>query len=418
MFLILSIFQGFLFKLKRAVALFLFFSILLFPKFLLAQNVWVKPTQASFEEFKAYMQALGVPHISYAQKQLERKRRQAQSFQLKKKLIPAQELYLSGEGERAIKAFNHIASSSLLADWEEEDWRIILYSFLRMAQSEEDPEKRKALLLSANAFSLSPINSVNYPDHYLFPPPLMEELDQLQKKANTLFVDWEKIFPHHEIILVNGQKMPRGKKAKISQALYRVTALSSSHKPWSKIVNLSSLLTQQIKTKSLTKGPCHNLKIWQDKPGLLKLFQPLNCPEPETLRFEKAKKEPEEHKKLIKQGKGRISGKHKSFLSSSDLKSAFSKKRRKSNNQPKPYQGKKELKNLQFAHFKKDDFYEMDSSLLNSEGFKSHFEEPAQQPDRLWDIPPWLIVGAGVVAFSLIVSLSQIEEKKTTIYIY
>lgn len=223
-------------------------------------RVWIKDPRTPWIEFKAHVTALGTPNISYAQKQLQKKRKQAEAFQLKDKLLQAQELYLSGEGEKANKIFREIIKPALAFEWGKEDQRIILYAFLRIAQSEKDTEKRKALLLSARDFAVFPINKKNYPDYNLFPPPLMEELNLIQKKTNKLLLSGKDIFPHHEILLINGQIFEKNKKIKIPQAVYRVTALSSSHQTWSQVLNLSKLLTQKIKTKSLTTGPCGKLQ--------------------------------------------------------------------------------------------------------------------------------------------------------------
>ena len=116
-------------------------------------TIWIKAPQTSEAEFDAHLKALDPSHISYANYQLAKHRDFARSFQLKAKLLFAQELYLSGKGHRALKRFKQITDQALSADWGKEDRRILLYSFLRQAQSEEDLEKRKALLLSANRFA-------------------------------------------------------------------------------------------------------------------------------------------------------------------------------------------------------------------------------------------------------------------------
>ena len=359
---------------------------LMLPLYSFAQKnegpIWIKAPQMPANEFKAHIKSLGFPHINYARHLLKQKRKRAKSFQLKDKLLVAQELYLSGDGEGAIKAFQKITKLAPLADWDKEDRRIILYSFLRIAQSEEDREKRKALLLSASAFALFKINNVNYPDYDLFPPPMMEELRLFQEKSNALFVDWKVIFPNHEIILINGEEMSKDQKAKIPQAFYRVSTLSSSHQPWSKNLNLSELLTQEIKTKRLTKGPCNQLKMqWNEEQKNIQILPFSACPKPAVLNFEKNKP---------------------------------TKKRK---NHKKTFTKKTSEKNNSLDQFKPSDaLYSIDSSLLNSEDFESQLEDEKQA--KLSNIPPWLIVGAGVLVFSLVISLSHKKESKKGDYIY
>ena len=118
--------------------------VLIIPQLLSAQGkIWIKAPQMPLNEFKAHIKTLDSSHTSYSQNQLQQKRAQAKFFQLKNQLLKAQEFYLSGEGIKAIEAFQQITQLALKADWDEEDRRIILYSFLRMAQNEEDPEKER-----------------------------------------------------------------------------------------------------------------------------------------------------------------------------------------------------------------------------------------------------------------------------------
>lgn len=316
-----------------------FFIVWSFPQILLAQGkVWIKTPQMPLPEFKAHVRALGPSHTSYGQDQLREKRALAQSFQLKNQLLKAQQLWLSGEGKKAVEAFKRITRRALKADWDEEDRRIILYSFLRIAQSETNKEKRKAVLLSSAGFASFQIKPENYPDHSLFPPPLIEELSLLWEKTNSLSLDWESIFPQHEIILINGRPIKKNQKAPWPQAFYRITALSSSHQPWSQNLNLSELTTQKIKTKSLTKGPCANPQIQKEQPSNVHILPFSKCPPPATLRFEKK---------------------------SSQIK-----------------------------------------------------ETAVAKEEKTSAVPPWLILGAGVVILSLVISLSQKDEDKTGDYVY
>ena len=340
--------------------------------------IWIKPSPMPFKEFKANVKALGVPHISYAQKQLTVSREQAQSFQLKEKLIFAQELYLSGEENKARKAFQDISQIALQADWEEEERRIIIYAFLRQAQMEQRPEQRTALLLSAIEFSLFKINNLDYPDYHLFPPPLLKEVQLLQTKANFLLADWDKIFPKHEILLINGQRLEKNKKTKIPQAFYRISAFSSSHQSWSEKKSLSDLLTEKIKTKTLTMGFCDKMKI---KPESMKentkLMPLASCDKTALLNIETNIKPANSEKNLLKK----------------DSSSA----NRDNNESPS----------------------ELLTSLELSGDFTTEIEKSNLKKQNIFsEIPPWIIAGAGAVAFVFILSLNQDKEVKKGDYVY
>ena len=340
--------------------------------------IWMKPNPMPFKEFKVNVKALGYPHVSYAEEQLRLSRKKAQSFQLKEKLISAQELYLSGEENKARKAFQNISKMALQADWNQEDRRILIYAFLRQAQMEQRPEQKTALLLSAMEFALFKINSLDYSDYHLFPPPLLQEIQLLQEKVNYFLADWNSIFPQHEILLINGQRFKKDKKIKIPQALYRVSAFSSSHESWSENKNFSELLTENIKTKTLTMGFCEKRKI---KPANIKenikLMPFSNCDKIASLNLRKNTQSKSKRKQLLQ------------------TKSSAS----------------------------KWDSVQTDSKLLNSlefsEDLTADLKKPALKKHNIFsDLPPWIIAGAGVAAFIFILSLQQDKEVKKGEYVY
>ena len=245
--------------------------------FVTAQNntIWVKSQYMPQENFMAFVESNSAN--SYANYMLNKKREQAKNFKLKEQLLKAQEFYLLGEDKKAIKSFKDILNLAYKANWDKEERRIITYSFLRMAQLEEDFEKRKALLISGLDFLGTEENIEDYPDYSLFPPPLITELKEIKKNKNILSLDWNKIFPNHEIILLNGQKVEKDKISSLPHSFYKITALSSSHKEWSKNINLSELARLNIKTTSLTKGPCQKLELLI-KAENIKFAPVSNCP--------------------------------------------------------------------------------------------------------------------------------------------
>ncbi|MCZ0932990.1 MAG: hypothetical protein OXJ52_07550 [Oligoflexia bacterium] len=268
-------------KMKQKNKLLTQFLALIFcvqSSFATAQNntIWIKSAYTPFQEFLVFIESSH--SSSYASYLLSQKRERAKSFKLKNKLLKAQELYLSGESARSVQAFRDISNLAYQADWDKEERRIIMYSLLRMAQMEEEPEKRKALLLSASDFFTAETNKESYSDYNLFPPPLMKELKEIQKKKNDLSLDWNQVFPNHEIILLNGQRLEKNQILSLPQAVYKITALSSSHKAWSKNISLSELAGQTIKTASLTRGPCQKLELLTPNKNV-KLAPVSSCPD-------------------------------------------------------------------------------------------------------------------------------------------
>ena len=356
--------------------------------------VWIKPPYTSFREFKAELRAFGPPHISYAESLLRRQRKQAIEFELKEKLLIAQELYLSGEEQKALKAFQSITDLSPLADWRAEDRRILLYSFLRRAQSEEDESKRKALLLSASDF-ISKEELEDYPDRDLFPPPLMESLSLIKEKTHLLSVDWNKIFPDHEIILINGKQIQKDIRDIRSRALYRTHALSSSHVPYLNSISLSDLIQKQIKTKKLTEGYCKKIKVRSDIQETEKarvLSQP-DCPKP--ILTARLQKDAESKKKRQKQKKTPL------LVLEDPNKNA--------------------LKNSYFpsSPLYKAANYGTYPSLLDSREFNDSVAK-LEEENSLWSKKHsiYILLGAGILATALIISLDQQKEPPKGEYIY
>ena len=258
---------------------FLPFLFILFPLPVKADRAWIRPPDTPFKSFKAHINALGNSHKTYAEHRLSLQRKKAGAFQLPRRIQTAQELYLSGTLKSAEEAFQKITRLAHSADWNEEDRRIIFYAFLRSAQITGLPDIKKALLLSAVQFFRKPVTP-RHADYNLFPPPLTEQFNELLKTRVFFTVNWRKVFPEHEIILVNGERVPSDKPSKIPSGVHRITALSSSHIPYSQAVRLSRLISRPPKTNLLTTGACRALKIafgWEAKS--VRLLKP-ECPAP------------------------------------------------------------------------------------------------------------------------------------------
>ena len=350
-------------------------------------TIWIRPNHIPFQEFKADIKAFGPPHISYAESLLAKERKRADSFHLKKRLIPAQELYLSGEGREAEKIFKEISSLSFSADWGDEDRRIILYSFLRQAQSEKDREKRKAILLSAGDFTLSALSPSNYRDWDLFPPPLMKELQLIQSQARALQPDWNKIFPKHELIVVNGEVLPKNMATKLPSALYRVSAFSSSHQPYSATIRLSTLLSKRITGKRLTSGFCKNLTTKLPNVGILP-FPPSSCPVSSVLQALKTKNQTKPETPRPRSQEANPSA----FIKTSLLGSGTAETQKEATD---PQRTDK-------------------PPLLYSEEFlQASKQAPFQKAPSWREYPAWIAVGAGIVIMTVALLSNEKKERES-----
>ena len=236
-------------------------------------GVWIASPDTPPLEFKAHVMALGKGKKTYAQNRWEYLKKQTKGFRLKNRITKAQAAYLSGDSSK--KLFQSIADMAYVGDWNEEQRRVILYALLRLAQLSDSPNEKKAFLIFASRFITEDLSST-WPEYNLFPPPLVERLNQLKSGQTSFLIDWRKRFPHHEIVLVNGKKM-KG-KTRLNEGRYRITALSSTHAPYVRTLHLSELLSGVLKTQPLTEGHCDTLKVrpqWHQRH--IKLFRRKDC---------------------------------------------------------------------------------------------------------------------------------------------
>ena len=230
-------------------SLFLFFILLItLPSY--SFPVVLKAPQTPLEEFSAYIQTESV--VSYSKAQLEKIQNQSTSVkQLTVLLEQAQKSFLKDHLHQSGGYFRSITKKAYKKDWADEAQKIIFYSFLRLAQIEWKGLEPEAFLYSAIIFAphLSP-------DTELFPPPLVQKFHSIKKNQAKLTVFLKQIFPFHELILINGRVFSG--KVRLPYGEYRVTALSSSHKKWSRVISLSKLVQKRIVTAPLVSGNCRN----------------------------------------------------------------------------------------------------------------------------------------------------------------
>ena len=210
----------------------------------------LKAPQTPLEEFSAYVQTEGI--TSYSKAQFEKIQEQSDSIQKLTVLIEqAQKSFLKDHLNQAGDYFRSITKKAYKKDWTGEAQKIIFYSFLRLAQIEWKGLEAEALLYSASIFAPH-----LDPDTKLFPPPLIQKFNSIRKNQAKISVSLRKIFPFHETILINGRKFSN--EVHLPYGEYRVTALSSSHKKWSRVISLSQLVQKRIVTMPLVSGSCRN----------------------------------------------------------------------------------------------------------------------------------------------------------------
>ena len=216
--------------------------------------VLIRSAKTNMNEFLAYSET--EPVKTYAQYQLDQIRKNPRPLKLTEILKQAQEEFLSHEPERSKKSFLIITEHIHSFDWGKEERKIIFYSLLRLAQLERNEQKKRLLLQEAVAFSLD-----IQLDLQVFPPPLVKLYLQTRKQTAFIPLNLQKVFPQHEVVLINGKTYSHAEKVILPYGMYRVTALSSSHKTWNQSLSLSRLISKTVKTSSLVKGSCKQMGI-------------------------------------------------------------------------------------------------------------------------------------------------------------
>ena len=219
-----------------------------------ALPILIRSHKTAMTEFLAYSKTESIR--TYAQHQLDNNRKKPRPIQLSEVLKQAQEDFLSHEPERSKKSFSLITEHIHAFDWTEEERKIIFYSLLRLAQLERNEQKKRLLLQEAVVFSLDIKLNLQ-----VFPPPLVELYLKIKKQTNFISLNLKKIFPWHEIVLINGKVYAHTDEIMLPYGMYRVTAFSSSHTNWSQNLSLSRLITKRVNTFSLVSGSCKEASI-------------------------------------------------------------------------------------------------------------------------------------------------------------
>ena len=94
-------------------------------------------------------------------------------------------------------------------------------------------------------------------DFSLFPPPIMKAYLNIKKASALVPVSLKKIFPEHELIVINGRVYSVHQPVFLPYGIYRISAFSSSHISWTKVISLSRLVSQVVHTTPIvSEGNC------------------------------------------------------------------------------------------------------------------------------------------------------------------
>ncbi len=235
----------------------------------------IRAVPTSRMEFKSFIQAEFIK--SYAQHQLNRVRASRRPIHLSSLLKKSQEEFLSHNPSSALKTYRMVIDQMHSFDWNKEEREIIFYILFRSAQLEPNVERKKLFLHEAMVFG----QDLKL-DFSLFPPPLMKIYLNIKKVSVFVPVNLKKIFLDHELVVINGRVYPISQPVFLPYGTYRVSAFSSSYTPWAKVISLSRLVSQVVRTQALVSGgDCQQggkLNIVnKEDPAMIKVLFPNFC---------------------------------------------------------------------------------------------------------------------------------------------
>ena len=242
-----------------------------------AAQVLVRDTATDPVEFAAYCEAEGLK--TFARWQKDKVYTAKRPVQLKALLARAQAEFLSPDPLSSKATYQKIVSLSHAQEWNEEERKIIFYSFFRLAQLEKTPASSRLFLKEAMVFGRD-----LKPQVRLFPPPLIQTYRQIKKQAFLSPLHLKSVFAQHEWVLINGKAYKNDQKLMLPYGVYRVKALSSSHEPYTEVIPLSRLVLMKVKTPRLVTGTCEGevklsafVKSRFKSPGGVKVLFPGFC---------------------------------------------------------------------------------------------------------------------------------------------
>lgn len=242
-----------------------------------AAQVLVRDSTTDPLEFAAYCEAEGLK--TFAQWQKEKIYTSKRVERLQPLLSRAQAGFLSPDPLSSKATYQKIVSLSHAQDWNEEERKIIFYSFFRLAQLEKSEASSRLFLKEALVFGRD-----LKPEAKLFPPPLIKAYRQIKKRAFLSPLHLGTVFAQHDWVLINGRAYKNDQKLMLPYGVYRVRALSSSHEPYTEVIPLSRLVLMKVKTPALVSGPCEGdvklspfLKTQLKSSGDVKVLFPGFC---------------------------------------------------------------------------------------------------------------------------------------------
>jgi hypothetical protein len=229
----------------------------------------VKAPSAHPQEFTVYSQNSDYQKISTYFLRCEEKSQLLEDFKR------AQVLFLDGNLERAKQQFLIVTEKKWSCDWAESERQIILFSFLRMAQIEQEPPRQSHWLNQAVEF-----DTEWTPDNAVFPPPLIAQFSLVRRQTKLQKIVLPAFAQKFSALLRNGRFMSLSQLAiEANSGKARYSFVSDTYQIETVFVSLSELEQLSIQPQPFVVGDCDDFQLSENLKWIenVAVFHSLNC---------------------------------------------------------------------------------------------------------------------------------------------
>jgi hypothetical protein len=242
---------------------------LLFAMNLVSASWLVKAPAANPQEFAVYSQNSDFQKISAYFLRCEEKAQLLEDFK------KAQILFLDGNLDKAKQQFLIIVEKKWSCDWSENERQLIAFSFLRIAQIEQDVQAQTRWLTEANNF-----DGEWMPDTSVFPPPLLSQFSAIRRQSKQQKIVLPAFSQKYSALLRNGRFVSLAQLSfEASASKARFTFVSDTYQIETVFLTLSELENLNLQPQPLVFGDCDNFQLSENLKWIenISVFHSLNC---------------------------------------------------------------------------------------------------------------------------------------------
>lgn len=229
----------------------------------------VKAPSAHPQEFAVYSQNSDFQKISAYFLRCEEKNQILEDFK------KAQILFLDGNLDKAKQQFLVVTEKKWSCDWAETERQLILFSFLRMAQIEQEPARQTQWLTQAVQY-----DSEWTPDPSVFAPPLIGQFNSVRRQTLAQKIVLPAFSQKYSALLRNGRFISLAQlsiEANAGKARY--TFISDTYHIETVFMTLSELEQLTLQPQPLVMGDCNDFQLSENLKWIenVSVFFALNC---------------------------------------------------------------------------------------------------------------------------------------------